>query len=442
MPHPMKTNLWKTFCIASLCLSFLPNSIQADALDRLTPEKLEAIHKAIERFQSERKEIQNPESPFKEYRANLHVHSAFSHDSRGKIEDIVSSAKKAGTDIILFTEHPAPKYDFFLDGHQGMKEGVLLIPGAETNGFLAFPRKSIKGLEASQKQEFSDIVRRTGGMTFLSHLEERLDWNIRDLTGVEIYNTHAMFKDQKKMASSLKNPFWIVKLEKSIRKYPQECFSALHEYPALYLKRFDELTQISPIVGISANDAHQNIGLKITMKEGNKASLESVLGEKFIDLDAGLLSSLITIPKDAKPGTEVFRMQLDSYETSLRHVGTHLLMKDLTVESVYDALEKRRAFVAFDWMANSKGFTFYWENGKDRGELGSVNSFQPKGKLQGKSPLAGHWKVIRNGKLIHEADGSTLSYQPEAPGVYRAELWLKVAEEDRIWILSNPIYLK
>ncbi len=41
--------------------------------------------------------------------------------------------------VILFTEHPASHYDYVNDGHHGLTDGVLLIPGAETDGFLAYP---------------------------------------------------------------------------------------------------------------------------------------------------------------------------------------------------------------------------------------------------------------------------------------------------------------
>ena len=62
-------------------------------------------------------------------------------------------------------------------------------------------------------------------------------------------------------------------------------------------------------------------------------------------------------------------------------------------------------------------------------------------QILGQSPLPGHWKLIQNGKLIHETDGVTLDYPVKDAGNYRAELWLKVAGEDRIWILTNPLYV-
>src|SRR5438132_4780557 len=180
-----------SFTAFSLCSGYA----RADALAKLKLDKLEAVHKAIQALRSERREV--PRSgPYKEYRANLHVHSLLSHDSRGTIEEIVAAARAAGTRVLLFTEHPADHYDYYKDGHRGTKDGVLLIPGAETQGFLAFPTHSLRGLATGSPQEFSDLVRSRGGLTFLSHLEERMDWNIGGLTGVEIYNTHADFKDE------------------------------------------------------------------------------------------------------------------------------------------------------------------------------------------------------------------------------------------------------
>jgi hypothetical protein len=148
---------------------------RADALDKLRAEKLQSVHQAILALKSQRQALSRP-GPFTEFRANLHVHSGLSHDSRGKIEDIVAAARAVGTRVLMFTEHPSERHDYFTDGHQGTRDGVLLIPGAETNGFLAFPTRSLRGLATGSPQEFCDLVRSRGGLVFLSHLEERMDW--------------------------------------------------------------------------------------------------------------------------------------------------------------------------------------------------------------------------------------------------------------------------
>ena len=429
-----------TGLIAFACVVPIRSAIAVDAIDRMTAPKLEAVHQARLRFQSERRVIPRT-GPLKEYRANLHVHSAFSHDSRGKIEDIVASAKAAGTTVLMFNEHPAAHYDVFEDGHSGIKDGVLLIPGAEYKGMLVFPRSSIKSIESAKPQELSEFVRGRDGLTFISHLEERMDWDIPGITGNEIYNTHADAKDEKRLFSSMRNPLWMIGIADLIRKYPQEAFSSLHDYPADYLKRWDELCQISPHTGVSANDAHQNIGVVIKLADEGKVQIEDALGEKLITLEATVFKALKPIPDDAKPGDVLFELRLDRYENSLRHVATHILAEELTQPAVWQALNNGCAFVAFDWIADSTGFDFHAIDGTQRTEMGGTVDKSDNLKFAAQAPLPGHWRLFRNGQMIQEQDGQAFESVVSQPGIYRVEVWLKVADEERIWILSNPIYV-
>jgi hypothetical protein len=426
--------------MAGLQLACGETVLAVDAIDRLTAERLEAIHQAVLKLNAARHEMPRP-GPLREYRANLHVHSAWSHDSRGKIDDIVAAARAAGTQVLMFTEHPASHYDVFTDGHQGNRDEVLLIPGAETKGMLVYPRQAFKEFEEAKTQDMSDIVRGREGLTFLSHLEERMDWEILGLTGVEIYNTHADVKDEKRLVASMKSPLWLLKTAELYRRYPQESFSALHDYPADYLKRWDLLCQQAPHTGVSANDAHQNIGITAVLVEGNQVRIEDALGEQLLLLDKGVFHALKEIPADAKAGETLFQMRLDPYENSLRHVGTHLLLTELTQPAVWQALNSGRAFVAFDWMADSRGFDFAARSECVRYEMGSDLTFRDGQTLTGQSSLSAHWKLIRNGEPLRESEGSTFEFPVTNAGNYRVELWLDVAGEKRIWILSNPIYI-
>lgn len=413
--------------------------VRADALDRMTAEKLAAVRASVAEWAKKRQEVARP-GPWKEYRANLHVHSAFSHDSRGKIEDIVASAKRAGTQVLMFTEHPAAHYDFVKDGHQGMRDGVLMVAGAEEAGLLAYPLAPVP--KAGGTLEMAALVKRTGGLNFLAHLEERMDVESPDLTGVEIYNIHALFKEQKRLVSQMKNPIWLANAAKMINQYPQEAYSTLHDYPANYLKRFDALCQKRPHTGVSANDAHQNIGLVLRLKENNKVQVEDALGGKLLEIDRLVAGAVAKIPADAKPGDVVLRLQLDRYENALRHAATHLLMEGQTREQVWEALEKGRAFVGFDWMADSTGFQLEVQEGDKRHAMGSRLKLEPGIRLAGKAPLAGEWKIARNGMVVHEGTGRAMEMELKEPGVYRAEVWLEIAGEKRVWILSNPIYVR
>jgi hypothetical protein len=425
-----------------VCAASCQGTVFADdqALDRLTAERLEAVRQARLKLASERRVLPRT-GPFREYRANLHVHSAFSNDSRGTIDEIVAAAKTVGTQVLMFTEHPADNYDFFKDGHQGTRDGVLLIPGAEMKGFLVYPRQSVRGLDSGSPQDFAELVCGRDGLMFLSHLEERMDWEIRGITGVEIYNTHADFKDEKRMAAALRNPLWLIKTGDLFRKYPQEAFSALHDYPADYLRRWDELCTRAPHTGVSANDAHQNVGLAVRLAEGNKAQVEDALGKKLLELDAAVVAALRPSAKEAQAGDVLFQVRLDPYENSLRHVGTHLLLNELSSAAVWDALQQGRAFVAFDWIADATGFDFFAETAGGRHEMGSRLKRTDDLQLKGQAPLAARWKLYRNGKLLSETDCRAFDARVDEPGNYRVELWLPLAGEDRVWILSNPLYV-
>ncbi|MFO0919382.1 MAG: hypothetical protein U0872_13860 [Planctomycetaceae bacterium] len=411
-----------------------------DGLKRLTSERLAATADAVEKLKAERKELKRP-GPYREYRANLHVHSAFSHDSRGKIDEIVAAAKKVGTSILMFNEHPAPHYDFFADGHRGLHDGVLLIPGAEMRGFLVFPTQSLQGLDGGSNQEFTDLVVGRDGRMFISHLEERMDWEPVGITGVEIYNTHADFKEEKELIAAMRDPLWLFRSAGLFRQYPQAAYSALMDYPADYLRRYDELCQKAPHTGVSANDAHQNVGIRLRMANGDKVVVEDALEEKLVELDAASNPVLKALALGKKPDDVLFEILVDPYEASLRHVGTHLLMTELTQEAVWDALRAGRAFVAFDWLADSTGFDVAAISSSQRFELGSQVALTEGLKLAGAAPLPGTWKLIRNGEKITETSGSSCEFPVTQQGVYRVEVWLKVADEFKPWILSNPVYV-
>jgi hypothetical protein len=52
------------------------------------------------------------------------------------------------------------------------------------------------------------------------------------------------------------------------------------------------------------------------------------------------------------------------------------------------------------------------------------------------------WKLIHNSKVSAESTGRTFEAAVAEAGIYRVEAWLKVAGENMVWILSNPIYIR
>jgi hypothetical protein len=426
----------------SLIASFAQVSFTfADALDRLQLDKLQAEHEAIEGLKLRRHPLRLS-SDYQDVRALLHVHSGFSHDSRGTIEEIIAAAKRAEVRVIMFSEHPANSYDYFVDGHRGVKDGVLLIPGAETGGFLAYPRQSIQQKKTETPQAFADLVRSTGGLIFLCHLEERMDWQIANVTGTEIYNTHADFKKQTRFLAALRSPLTMFSLMGAVKQYPQEVFGALLEFPGDYLKRYDQLCQVARHTGVAGNDSHHNQVYRAKIVDDGKVSIEDILGQKFALLDPEKFKAAKILTAGKKLGDLIFDFDLDPYVYSFRHVSTHLLLPSVGETEVRQALSDGRVYVAFDWIADPKGFVYRAELGPAKWPIGSEVPFGDGLRLRAEAPLNGEFKVVRDGVVVHDQQGTALKYNVDRPGVYRVEVWLNLAGEDRPWILTNPIYVR
>jgi hypothetical protein len=101
--------------LACCLLAILGSAAFADGLEKLKAERLEAVRLSVESLRQQRVDVPRTDG-YQEHRANLHVHSHWSHDSVGTIEEIVAAAKRTGTSVVMFSEHPADHYDFFVDG--------------------------------------------------------------------------------------------------------------------------------------------------------------------------------------------------------------------------------------------------------------------------------------------------------------------------------------
>ena len=74
--------------------------------------------------------------------------------------------------------------------------------------------------------------------------------------------------------------------------------------------------------------------------------------------------------------------------------------------------------------------------------MGGEVKFVEGQNLNVRFPMSCHIRLLRNGKVITQSPSADLEYQIREPGVYRVEGWLRLDEEDRPWIYSNPIYVR
>jgi hypothetical protein len=435
----------KISAIAILFFAFLPLTVYADAMDRMAIERLRATHKQVEAYTAKLKPVKL-KSGYQDIRAILHAHSYLSHDSVGTIQEIVEAAHATDVKVIMFSNHPSETYDYFADGEQGLHDGVLLVPGAETGGMLVYPTRSMKDHASTTPQPLVDRLHNDGGLSFVSHLEERLDWNLDRLTGSEIYNTHADLMDEPRFLKMFNDPLALVQLIPALRQFPQETFAAIQDYPTDYLRTWDSWCQRAPHTGVAANDAHHNQAYRGIVSEDRKLKVEDALGEQIALVDPEKVLPVKLLIGNAKPGTKVLEIDLDPYDRSFRHVSTHLLMNEITRDAVWDALQNGRAYVAFDWMSDPTGFAYVVEHTEQeeskQSPMGSQVSWVPNMTLRAEAALPVDWKLLRDGEVVSESSGKRIGFDVDQPGVYRIEAWLSFLGEPRPWILSNPIYIR
>jgi hypothetical protein len=245
--------------------------------------------------------------PWLDLRGAVHVHTEVSHDSPGRIRELIAAAHGAGIRWIAFTEHVHAARSVPASGEL---EGVTLIPGWEVGvaggSMLALGVDDASGLPRQPRALVREIHAR-GGAAFVGHIERsRLmrpeAWEDLDADGIELVNLHAA-------AESVR-----LRLGLGLLFLPARwALRALMQTPHEALAQWAQLPQARAIVG--GVDAHA----------------------KFRALGA-------------LGGT------LDRYRDVLRLLTTHVLARDATRDAVLEALREGRSYVAFEGLAPVEQF--------------------------------------------------------------------------------------
>ena len=351
-----------------------------------------------------------------EYIVNLHMHTPYS-DGRGTHEEIAQAAIKAGIDAVIVTDHnvwvKGPE-GYYGDGDQKL----LMLVGEEVHDQTRKPQKNHMlifgaGKEmapfAKDPQQLIDAVKEVDGLSFFAHPtdfaapafgEENLswvDWDVRDYTGIELWNAMSEFK------SLLKGKLPAI-------FYAFNPASIAHGPFDEVLQKWDELlNQGQRVVAIGGSDAHAMIGR---------------LG----------------------PLTRI----LFPYEFHFRAVNTHIYTPepfggDAVNDSrmVIDALRKGHAFVGYDLPVPTRGFRFTAQGLGTEAWAGEEIPAANGVTLQIKLPIRTECQLLRNGKILKTwKDREACTYIKTDPGVYRVEAFLFYLGKRRGWIYSNPIYVR
>lgn len=212
-------------------------------------------------------------------------------------------------------------------------------------------------------------------------------------------------------------------------EHPESGFASFGETPVEYLERWDHLSSDGIVTGIAANDSHANSGITIEGRSGGRIMVSDFRGNLIADVPS---------PRDLPEG-EKSEYRPDSYEVSLGHVGTHLLMHGGEIEDLVECLASGSCFVGFDWIADTSGFSFSWETDRASGGMGSTVSLRNRPMILADLPHPSNILLKSNGSVRSSCQSDHLEYEPSVPGNYRLEAYLTLAGEKRPWILGNPI---
>ncbi|HST20732.1 MAG TPA: histidinol phosphatase [Blastocatellia bacterium] len=417
------------------------------SVERMQIEHLRAVHQARLRYASAKRSVKLA-TGYADYRAILHAHAEDSSHTGGTRPELLAAAKRVGVKIILLTDHVRPERDFINDSWRGLRDGVLFIPGAESEGFLIYPQASIKSKTWKTREDYINLVKENGGDIFLSHVEERPDWDTSELQGLEIYNHHSDVKDEKEynawLIGAFTNSARLGDIARALSEYPEEVFGAQQDYLSAIIAKWDRDTLDHRLTGVAANDCHHNQVFTVTVVDDNTIEVGYITSRPTTTrVTTTQTAGVAELTRGRKAGDLVAKLDFDIYDRSLNYVNTHILMNKLDEATTRDALGKGHAYVAHDWLCPASGFAFIAEQqGKRIAVMGDEIKSGEGIKLRAATPFVCTLKLFHNGQIIKSAQSDHLEFAPQEKGVYRIEAWLELDGEQRPWIYSNPIYVR
>jgi len=325
------------------------------------------------------------------YRGVYHVHSNFSHDSKTTLDYISKTAKKAGLDFVIITDHNND------DAKKNLKAPAvgepLLIVGTEIStwhdGHLGVIGAQDPPFNIERTEEIVDIVHRQGGYAIPAHpyslKKPWTNWEIPNYDGMEVFCFSDFFYQQK---------FYNLTL-KALLFSAQDFLKSVLTVNPENLKRWDrELSSGKHFAGFGAVDAHIKFRLGNFIPENLLLSFQSVT---------------MYVLSDAKEERKII-----------------------------DALARGNGFIAFEVFGLANDFSFSAARGNKTYGPGESVPLESSLQLQVKSPKPARIKLIHEGAIIAENTGKALSFDVKDAGYYRVEVYL----EDKLWIISNPIYVE
>ncbi len=429
--------VWSSVGLTGLCVVGLGIWLRGALYNRLVHFPREAA--AWQELRAQRQPVAT-EDGWREYRGILHNHSEISHDCEVAFEEILRVLQVTGIDFIALSDHCVEGRADFNWQWRGVREGKLFIPGFEMQGgFMPFGVAA--GVVLTNGTAPDTLARQIvthGGLFFYAHPEEPRDWDLPELTGMEIYNIHTDFKRWEGGLGGLIPDLWL-----NLGRYPDHLYWQVFQRPVEFLRRWDELNRTRHITGIAANDAHQNVGFRGYYTANGSIRIEDTSPETLKEIRLnGITRALARISfGPLEPDRMLFHAQLDPYERSARFVNTHVLARELSETAILDSLRAGRVFVGFDVIADSATFRWFAEDGTASAVMGESLVGSSDTRLRALSPLPCRFTLVKDGLRVGQSEGRAAEWKAVGPGKYRVEAELKVLGEWVPWVYANPIRL-
>ena len=274
------------------------------------------------------------------------------------------------------------------------------------------------------------------------------------LTAMQIYNRHADAKDDMtglvSLVQDITDPERAADMIARIEQYPAAMLAMQLDYPELYMEKWDQTLQQQRVVGIAANDCHHNQVFIAKMIDETSVRVGTIVDddEGMRVFDTSQFPGIAEMTEGREPGDILAAFDFDPYYISFHNCSTHILSEALNEDAVRDALLAGHAYVAHDWMCDPTGFQYVAYEGEPDAEKevaamqGDEVQHADGLTLYAEFPVSCHIRLLRDGEVIVDTNARSLAHEADTPGVYRIEGWLEVNTEDRVWIYSNPIYVR
>jgi hypothetical protein len=128
-------------------------------------------------------------------------------------------------------------------------------------------------------------------------------------------------------------------------------------------------------------------------------------------------------------------------------VRTHVLIpgnKELSRESLLEAISQGHCYVGFDLFGDPKGFSFAVAASQQK-IMGDEIAFAEGLRLMASAPLVSRFVLVKDGSVMEQKSGSVAEFSLSASGSYRLEVYLDSLPspvKGQPWVLSNPIYVR